>query len=260
MRVTRPIATGRTGGGRARRWAGRSRTCACTCSTAGGAGAGGRGGGAVHGRARVARGYLGRPELTAASFLPDPFAGEPGGAAVPHGRPGAVAGGGRLEFLGRVDAQVKVRGFRIEPGEIEAALLGWRGCGRRPWCCARTRPGQKRLVAYVVPGGSGDLGRGAAGAAGGAAAGPHGAGGVRDAGAAAAERQRQAGPAALPAPERAAAGDADARRARGPKRFCAASGRRRCAWSGWGWRRASSSWAATASFPSRWSRGRGSGG
>ena len=95
------------------------------------------------GGAGVARGYLGRPELTAERFVPDPFGGGAGGAAVPDGRPGRAGGRtGTLEFLGRNDCQVKVRGFRIEPGEIEARLAGAPGGARggRAWR-ARTHPG-----------------------------------------------------------------------------------------------------------------------
>ncbi|HVR95468.1 MAG TPA: amino acid adenylation domain-containing protein, partial [Thermoanaerobaculia bacterium] len=73
--------------------------------------------------AGLARGYLGRPDLTADAFRPNPFATEPGGR---HYRTGDLAirlPGGDLEFLGRADHQVKLRGFRLELGEIEAALL-----------------------------------------------------------------------------------------------------------------------------------------
>ena len=101
----------------------------------------------------LARGYLGRPDLTAERFVPDPFAAEPGARLY---RTGDLARWRRatatLEFLGRIDHQVKIRGFRIELGEIEAALArapgGARGGGGR---AARTRPGEPRLVAYVVP-------------------------------------------------------------------------------------------------------------
>ena len=74
------------------------------------------------GGAGLARGYLDRPELTAERFVPNPYAGEPGAAAVPDRRPGALPADGNVEFLGRLDHQVKIRGFRIEVGEIEAAL------------------------------------------------------------------------------------------------------------------------------------------
>src|SRR6185295_17494031 len=71
----------------------------------------------------VARGYLGRPELTAASFLPDPWSGVPGDRLY---RTGDLARhraeDGELEFLGRTDDQLKISGFRVEPGEIESAL------------------------------------------------------------------------------------------------------------------------------------------
>src|SRR5262249_8994259 len=73
--------------------------------------------------AGLARGYLGSPELPARSFLPDPFAGEPGSRLYRTGDVARCLGDGRFHFLGRVGHQVKLRGFRIELGEIEAALL-----------------------------------------------------------------------------------------------------------------------------------------
>jgi amino acid adenylation domain-containing protein len=100
----------------------------------------------------VARGYLGRPELTAERFVPHPFAREPGARLYRSGDVVRWRGDGSLEFLGRADAQVKVRGMRVEPGEVEAALrevLGVRQALVRPW---KGPGGETRLVAYVVPG------------------------------------------------------------------------------------------------------------
>jgi amino acid adenylation domain-containing protein len=130
------------------------------------------------GGAGVTRGYHGRPALTAERFVPDPFGGEPGARlyrtgdrarwkesaevrecgsagvdpaaansrthALTHSRTPA------LEFLGRTDAQVKVRGFRIEPGEVEAALTAG-ATVRECAVVARADGGEARLVAYVVP-------------------------------------------------------------------------------------------------------------
>ncbi|WNG44103.1 amino acid adenylation domain-containing protein [Archangium minus] len=99
----------------------------------------------------LARGYLRRPDLTAAAFVPDPFSAEPGARLYRTGDLVRRMPDGTLQFLGRRDHQVKVRGFRIELGEIEAALAGHPGLREAVVVARHGEEGESRLVAYVVP-------------------------------------------------------------------------------------------------------------
>jgi amino acid adenylation domain-containing protein len=98
----------------------------------------------------VGRGYLGDTGKTARTFMPDPWAEEPGGRLYLTGDQGRWGSEGNLEFLGRLDRQVKVRGHRIEPGEVEAALVRLEGV-RQAVVEARPDPqGRLRLLAWVT--------------------------------------------------------------------------------------------------------------
>jgi aspartate racemase len=98
----------------------------------------------------LARGYLNRPEMTAEKFIPDPFSEEPGARLYKTGDMVRYLPDGNIEFLGRTDHQVKLRGFRIELEEIKA-VLGQHPDVRETVVITRgDQPGEKRLVAYVV--------------------------------------------------------------------------------------------------------------
>ncbi|MCL4854140.1 MAG: AMP-binding protein, partial [Bryobacteraceae bacterium] len=100
----------------------------------------------------LARAYRGRPELTAATFLPNPFTADPGARMYRTGDLVRYRPDGNVEFLGRLDHQVKVRGFRIEPGEIEAVLKQHSAVEDVAVVAAQDPSGGARLIAFVVPG------------------------------------------------------------------------------------------------------------
>ncbi|MBV9774683.1 MAG: amino acid adenylation domain-containing protein, partial [Gemmatimonadetes bacterium] len=100
--------------------------------------------------AGVSRGYHNRPDLTAEKYLPDPFSEIPGARLYRTGDRGRWLASGELDYLGRIDQQVKVRGFRIEPGEIESVLRAHSSV-EEAVVLARQTGGETRLVAYLLP-------------------------------------------------------------------------------------------------------------
>jgi amino acid adenylation domain-containing protein len=101
------------------------------------------------GGAGVARGYLGRPELTAQKFIADPFAVDPDARLYRSGDLAQYLPNGELEYLGRIDHQVKIRGFRIELGEIETGINSHPAVRESAVICDGSST-EKRLIAYIV--------------------------------------------------------------------------------------------------------------
>jgi amino acid adenylation domain-containing protein len=99
----------------------------------------------------VARGYLNRPELTAERFIPNPFSDEHSACLYKTGDLARYFPDGQIAFMGRTDHQIKIRGYRIEPGEIVSVLNGHPAIQTSFAMAREDTPGDKRLVAYIVP-------------------------------------------------------------------------------------------------------------
>jgi amino acid adenylation domain-containing protein len=98
----------------------------------------------------LARGYLGRPDLTAERYIPDPFSGEAGARLHKTGDLGRRLPNGDIHFIGRGDQQVKLRGYRIEPGEVQQSLLSHPAVRDAVVIAQAGASGEKRLAAYCV--------------------------------------------------------------------------------------------------------------
>ncbi|HVG21000.1 MAG TPA: amino acid adenylation domain-containing protein, partial [Blastocatellia bacterium] len=108
--------------------------------------------GEIHiGGAGVSRGYQNRPDLTAEMFIPNPFGGDAGARLYKTGDRGRYLSDGNIRFIDRLDNQVKVRGFRVELGEIVSRLKEHQAVREAEVLAREDKPGSKRLVAYVVP-------------------------------------------------------------------------------------------------------------
>jgi amino acid adenylation domain-containing protein len=107
------------------------------------------------GGAVIARGYLAEPAPTADRFIPDPFSRRPGARLYRSGELGRRRADGNIEFLGRIDNQLSLRGHRVEPGEIESALTQHPAISEAAVVARENSAGETQLVAYVVPNASG---------------------------------------------------------------------------------------------------------
>ncbi len=103
------------------------------------------------GGAGLAKGYLNQPELTAEKFIPHPWSSEPGARLYKTGDLARYLPDGQIAFMGRIDQQVKIRGYRIEPDEIMSVLNEQLAVRMNLVIAREDTPGDKRLVAYVVP-------------------------------------------------------------------------------------------------------------